>query len=358
MSKRTIRKTKLSKKRNNPSLGYLSYHGDNHVPTSVEQIKFSKDSVVRNMISDLVNLKDELAHDKTNWFKIVGITDVARISDIGRSFGLHGFDVKDLLSDQQVAKVVAYDEITFILMPIFRFNSNDNSIDNFQVGFILGSDFVVSMQEVDDPLFEEVDKAIDENVTILRQNGSDFLLYVLLGSLHAMYLNTVMKIEDQLMDIEDQLVAQHNNSNLMSLLRARRVDYIKMKRAILSLREEYNNLLHNTNKLIDSNDIVYYNDLDDKLRTLLSNLEACHELLNSLLDLYYSNINTRMNEIMQRLTVVSTIFIPLTFMAGVWGMNFKFMPELSSPYGYLVAWGTFIGIGALAAYFLKRKKWF
>ncbi|WP_165041968.1 magnesium/cobalt transporter CorA [Dysgonomonas sp. ZJ709] len=357
MAKRTLKKRRHKQSRESQFLSTPIYQGENDIPTQIELIQYDESEIdVKNIPPD-TDIMNEIKLNKINWFKTVGVSDVTRINQICRGCGLHGFDIKDLLSDQDVVKAVVYDKVSFVLMPGFFFNTN-GEFESFQIGFILGDNFVISFQESPMPVFDDVKKAFNDNHIPLRRNGADFLLYVLLNSVNSLYMNASIRIEDQLLDAEDQLIAQRNSLDIMNFLRARRMEYIKMKRSIVSFREEYSNLLRNSNKLIKDENIVYINDYDDKLRTVLSDLEACHELLVSLIDLHYSNSNMRMNEIMKRLTIVSTIFIPLTFLAGVWGMNFKFMPEIESPYGYVFAWITFIVVGFLAGYFLKKRNWF
>ena len=146
--------------------------------------------------------------------------------------------------------------------------------------------------------------------------------------------------------------------DILQFMHRCRVNYMHIKRTVIALREEYSNLLHNTNKLIKEENIVYFNDFDDRMRTTLSDLASFHESLTSLLDLYYNNNNLKMNEIIKRLTVVSTIFIPLTFMVGVWGMNFKFMPEIEWEYGYLFSWIVLVLIALFNYLWMRKQKWF
>ena len=167
-----------------------------------------------------------------------------------------------------------------------------------------------------------------------------------------------MDIEDRLADVEDHLIEGKGSIDILRLMHECRVDYMHIKRTITSLREEFVNLLHNNNKLIEEENIVYYNDFDDRMRSILGNLASFHESLTSLLDLYYNNNNLKMNDIIKRLTIVSTIFIPMTFMVGVWGMNFKLMPEMDWKYGYLGAWITLILIAVLSYLWIRRQKWF
>ncbi|NDV68367.1 magnesium/cobalt transporter CorA [Dysgonomonas sp. 25] len=333
------------------------YQGDNNIPTTIQHIQYNEKEMSVKDITSVEKLKPEIVADNVNWFKIIGMSDVARISKICTEFGLHGFDIRDLLSPQEVTKVVTYEKITFILMHGFYLN-NENLLEDMQLAFILGENFVISMQETAIPVFDTIPEAIKENNIQIRDKKADYFLYVLLAASNTMIANTVMKIEDSLVDIEEKLLNQENDKRLMHYLHMNRSYYTSMKRAMLSLREEFVNLLHNTNKLICDSSIVYFNNYDDKLRTTLSNLDALHDTLSSLLDIYYNNNNLIMNNIIRRLTIVSTIFIPLTFLVGVWGMNFDIMPETEWKYGYALAWGIFLIIGLATLYFFKRKKWF
>lgn len=357
MNKKTPRKNRKPKATKH-ILAKPSYQGDKNIPTGITLIQYDdKQMLVKDMTST-ADLKKEVVPDKVNWFKIVGISDAARISEICYAFGLQTFDIKDLLSDQQVVKVVAYDKVTYLLMPGFYLDDSSKRLDDIQIGFIIGENFVVSFQETDIPIFDDIQSGIEENQIQIRQRENDYLLYVLLRVVNMMYNNTVICMEDHLEDVEEQIYQSDSSQNVMTILRMRRLDYIHMKRFIISLREEYVNLLHNTNHLVKDGNLIFFNDFDDKLRTALSNLEAFHESLISLLDEYYNNNNLRMNEIMKQLTIVATIFIPLTFLAGVWGMNFHFMPELKWQYGYFVSWGLFVAVVVFVCIWMKRKRWF
>ena len=357
MKKRTLKKTK-NKPRDNNILTKPIYLGDKDIPMSIELLQYDALRMeVKNMTLQS-SIKENIDNSKVNWFKISGISDATQVNRICREFGLHGFDVKDLLADQQVVKIVAYDDVTFVLMSSFYLEPNITGLDDMQIAFIFGNNFIVSFQEALIPVFEEVKQDIEENNGLIRQKGTDFLLYILLNAVNLSNINTIMGIEDYLAEIEDQLIVRKDSIDILQFLHRCRVDYMHIKRSVISLREEYANLLHNTNKLISAENIVYFNDFDDRMRTMLGDLASFHESLTSLLDLYYNNNNLKMNEIIKRLTIVSTIFIPLTFMVGVWGMNFKYMPETEWKYGYIFSWLA-LGVVAIFTYlWMRKQKWF
>lgn len=358
MNKRTARKTKKRFAQYDYFLAKPTYLGDKNVPMTIELLQYDALRMEVRGLPIQSSIKDLIDKEKVNWFKIIGISDASQVNRICLELGLHGFDVKDLLADRQVVKVVTYDEVTFVLMSSFYLEKDTIGMDDMQIAFVLGKNYIVSFQEELIPVFDEVKKEIEESNTRIRQKGADFLLYILLSAVNVANLNTLMKIEDKLSDIEDLLIQQKESIDMLKFLHACRVNYMHIKRSVIALREEYGNLLHNNNKLIDEDSIVYFNDFDDRMRTTLGDLSSLHESLTSLLDLYYNNNNLRMNEIIKRLTIVSTIFIPLTFMVGVWGMNFKLMPELDWKYGYFASWITLILIAISTYLWMRRQKWF
>ncbi|WP_163268240.1 magnesium/cobalt transporter CorA [Dysgonomonas sp. 216] len=359
MQKKTTHKSYV-RQGNTHLLQNLSYQGSYNVATEVEMIKFNEKEILKKAISEEERLIDQIKDGYVYWFKITGFSDVDRINRICNKFGIQRFDIKDLFSNLQVTKIVTYKTVTFIMMSGCFIDENDCVVVE-QIAFILGKNYVISFQETSSPIFDGIITALNNPTLQIRNKGADHLLYFLLNCVHSGYNDIIGKTSEKLDYMEDKLINQddkEDNNYVMRFLRKRRSDYSIIRRSVMPLREEYKNLLHNSNNLILDENIIYFDDFDDRLRTTLEELEIIHETLASLMDLYFNNNNQRMNEIIKRLTIVSTIFIPLTFMVGVWGMNFKYMPELDWEYGYYVSWITLVIIALIAILFLKRKGWF
>ncbi len=345
--------------KNTRLLENLSYQGDIQIPTSIELIQYDQKQFSAKKVATTDKLKDLMSENSTNWFKVTGISDVKAVYNICQSFGIHRFDVKDLLlTSNRITKAITYENNTFILMSgCITGDTHDPQFN--QVAFILGDNYIVSFQETIEPIFDDVKEAIETSRVQLREKGADYLLYILLNDVHASYYDTILKLSDKIDEMEDCLIADNTgNTNVMKFIQSQKKEYTLLKRAITSMREEYVNVLHNTNRLIKNENMMYFNDYDDKLRTSLDDLEMYYLSISSLSDLYFNNNNMRMNNVIKKLTIVSTIFIPLTFMVGVWGMNFDYMPELRWAHGYLFAWGIMLLIVILAIFYLKHKKWF
>lgn len=358
MSKHVSKKVKSKHVRNTNLLQKVSYQGNYDVSTTIELVKYNKHKVsVKNIMPDM-SLRNEIDSESVSWLKVVGFSDVTLISNICKEFGIQRFDIKDLFSNMKVTKVVAYDKVTFVMMSGCPQPESEN-LDMEQVAFILGENYVISFQESASNIFDDVVAGIQEYRVQLRDKGSDYLLYILLNSVHVDYVYAIDRIQDRLEEMEDRLINQEENAKkIMPFFRTQKVAYTLIRRSLVPLREEFNNLMHNSNGLIEDNNMIYFDDFDDRLRTTLDEVEILSESIASLMDLYFNNNNLRMNEVMKRLTVVSTIFIPLTFMVGVWGMNFRFMPELEWEYGYFYSWGILLIVAVIAILFLKKKRWF
>lgn len=359
MTKHSSTKTHKSSKHSR-ILETITYGGEIKIPTSIELIQYNDklflDKTVPN--AEHLNLKSLINKNAVNWFKITGISDVDIISDICRSFGIQRFDIKDLLSSNRVTKVIAYEHATFILLSGCTPDSSQHPVFN-QIAFILGDNYIISIQETQEPIFDDVKEAIQTSRIHFREKGADYLLYILLNDVLSSYSDSLNKITDKINTMEDSLIDDDTEGiNVMRFIQARKKEYSSMKQGISSLREEYTNLLHNTNLIIKDENRIYFNDFDDKLRTFLDDLEMFFLSVTSLSDLYFNNNNLRMNNVIKKLTIVSTIFIPLTFMVGVWGMNFESMPELKWAHGYLFAWAIMGIMVILAIFYLKHKKWF
>lgn len=360
MATRNISKTHTRKHhiKNTHLIENPTYLGDIQIPTSIELIQYNEKGTITKSIPPTDKIKKLIKDNYINWFKITGIADSETIFNICKSFGIPRFDVKDLLSWRNVTKVITYEHCTFILMSGCFINESQE-LELNHIAFILGDNYVISFQESEDPIFVDVEEAINDSKVQIREKDTDYLLYILLNCVQSLYNGTTLKLAANIDEVEDKLIDNNTKeTNVMRFIRARKKDYTLLKRTITSMREEYPNLLRNDNHLIKDDNKMYFNDFDDRLRTASDDLDILHESIISLENLYFNNNNLKLNNVITKLTIVSTIFIPLTFMVGVWGMNFEYMPELKWRYGYIIAWGTMILIAIFAVIFLKKKKWF
>ena len=224
-------------------------------------------------------------------------------------------------------------------------------------GTFLGNNVVLTFTEGEARFFDDAAKALENNVLKIRTRSSDYLFSVLFNEVVSSYVSQAIEIGDQLDDLETELLAATTSYNIRMQLQLLRKRYMEIKRTVVPLKDQYSRIVHPDSELINETNRPFFNDVNDHLLNAVQLTEGCRETLSSLMDLYISNSDLRMNYIMKRLTIVSTIFIPLTFLVGVWGMNFKFMPELDWKYGYLMAWGIMLAAGLASFLILRSRKW-
>jgi len=224
---------------------------------------------------------------------------------------------------------------------------------------ILGKNFVISFQESDEKHFDQLENALENRQGQIRRQPADYLFNLLLGTVMDKYLEVLEIQQNLLLDMEDSLLEfkSDRTKNGFSLHEYRR-DYSLLKKNILPIKEQFGQLLLGDFAPISKQNYIYFRDTNDRLQQAYMMVDGNRETIASILNLYLSNNDLRMNHIMKQLTVVSTIFIPLTFLVGVWGMNFRFMPELEWKYGYLVSWVVMIAAGVGSYIYFRRKKWY
>lgn len=220
-----------------------------------------------------------------------------------------------------------------------------------------GGNYLLTFMEKETDFLNDINTALEKNVLKIRSRQADFLLSVILNSVMASFISIISELEDGLEDLEEQLLSPEQADMLgIENIQQYRRNFRVIKKCILPLKEEISKLLHPIdNDLLHKASRPFFNDVNDHLQFVLQTLDGCRDMISALVDIYLSNNDRRMNSIMKQLTVVSTIFIPLTFLAGIWGMNFQWMPELGWRYGYVFAWTLMLILVAVIYFYFKRK---
>ena len=289
------------------------------------------------------------------WINIDGLHRVDVIEKAGNLFGIHNLVLEDIANTNQRPKAEIFESHLFVVLKMMRKNSEKDEFIAEQVSLIVGHDFVISFQEIEGDLFDPIRKRIRSPGSRLRKTGADYLAYAMLDIIVDNYFVTLDKIGEKIEDIEEVILenpAQETVQGIHSLKR----DIIFMRRSLWPLREVTDFLLKEESGLIQKSTGIYIKDLSDHVIRVIDTIETSREMLSEMLDIYHSSISNRMGKIMEILTVISTIFIPLTFLAGVYGMNFLNMPELGWKYGYpaVILLMALTGTGRFI--FFKKKK--
>lgn len=340
----------------------LVYTGDSQTPTHLHLCTYNTVEMQEVTGTTFQSISSTLNHERINWLQIHGLRDTETIREICTHFEIDFLILQDILNVNHPTKIEEHDKYIVLILKLFYPDEHpDDDLDELvqqQVCIILGNNFVLTFLEDETDFFDDVNAAIRNDVLKIRNRPSDYLLSVLLNSVIGNYISIISSIDDALEDLEEELLTITEGKDIGIQIQSLRRQYMLMKKSVLPLKEQYVKLLRAENLLIHKVNRAFFNDVNDHLQFVLQTIEICRETLSSLVDLYISNNDLRMNDIMKRLTVVSTIFIPLTFLVGVWGMNFKIMPELDWRYGYIFAWILMAFIGIIVYLYFRKKKWY
>lgn len=292
--------------------------------------------------------------DQVNWINLDGL-NLDTIEKLQAHFSLHSLLIEDVLNDQRPKAEEFDDYLFFTLKMLYRINDTD--IDYEQISFVLGRNFLISFQEKEGDLFDGFRERIRLDQGKVRKKEADYLMYRLIDIIVDNYYNVLDRIGDMIEETEDSVYDNPTNETFHRIQLLKK-ELIYLRKALYPLREALGKVVKGESDFICDETLRYFADVYDHVAHLIDSLDTYKDLTSSLLDIHINAMNTRMNEVMKVLTVISTIFMPLTFVVGVYGMNFDFMPELQWKYGYFSVWGIMIVIVITMLAFFRRKKWF
>jgi len=299
----------------------------------------------------------ELADDPpVTWVNVDGLHDAALIETVGEHFGIHRLALEDVLNPNQRPKVEDYPGHFLVILKMLSFDAEEASVKAEQVSLIVGPTFLFSFQEQWGDVFEPVRERLRAGNVRIRSRGTDYLAYALIDTVVDSYFRILEQIGDEIEELEDQVMGDPD-LELMHRIHHLRRETLILRRAIWPMREALGRMYRGELPLIQDETQVYLRDVYDHSVQVIDTVETLRDVLSGAMDLYMSAVSNRMNEVMKVLTVIATIFIPLSFFAGVYGMNFEYMPELGIRWAYpalLVAMATMAG-GML--WFFKKRGW-
>ena len=288
------------------------------------------------------------------WLRIIGLHETDSLQKLGECLGLHPMVIEDLLDTTQRSKIEFFDDYIFIVARVFKAEKESLGVDAEQVGMVVFDNLVVTFEEGGVDVFSPVKERLRTSKGRGRQMGADYLVYSLLDAIVDAYFEIIEEIGERLEDLEESIVTDPKAEALQGVHELR-TDISYIRRCVWPLREVMSSLERGETTLISEAVTVYLRDVYDHTIQLIDAIETYQEIVSNLVDIYLSGVSNRMNEIMKRLTVVATIFIPLTFLVGVYGMNLKSMPEYNWTWAYPALWGLMVTTAvAQVAYFRKR----
>jgi magnesium transporter len=290
------------------------------------------------------------------WINVDGLHQINVIEKIGQHYGLHPLLLEDIVSVRQRPKLDDYESHLFIVLKMLRYNDACDDIDIEQVSLVLGPNFVISFQEAIGDVFDPVRDRLRNGKGRIRKMGVDYLTYALIDAVVDQYFVVLEKLGERISDLEEEMLRDPRQTTMTAIHHLKRT-MILLRKSVWPLREVIGSLQRDESQLIRKETGIFLRDVYDHTVQEIDTIESYRDLLSGLLDVYLSTISNRMNAVMKVLTIIATIFIPLTFIAGLYGMNFEFMPELHWQWGYpVVLLLMALVAGAMLLYF-KRKNW-
>lgn len=294
---------------------------------------------------------------KVSWYNIDGIHKVELIETIGNHFELHTLLLEDVLNTQQRPKVEYFEDYLFFTLKMLGINPTNNKLVAEQVSFVLGENYLLSFQERQGDLFDSVRSRIRLDNSKIRRKKADYLLYALIDTVVDNYFLIIEHLSEETEQLEEVIFSHHNNDETLKKIQSIKKQYILLRKSVYPLREAISSFLRDEFEFIDEENKKYLRDLYDHTIHIIESIESQRDVVSGLKDLYMSELSNRMNNIMKVLTIIATIFIPLTFIAGIYGMNFDYMPELHFKWSYPMAWLLMGMVTLVMIIYFKRKKW-
>lgn len=319
--------------------------------------EYDEKNVQMREISSIEEIEPYSDTPQVTWVNVCGLHDTDLLKQIGEKFNIHPLVLEDILNTETRPKIEITDDYLFIALKMLTFNPTEKQIDTEQVSFILGKCFVFSFLEKSDSVFYPIKERISNQQGRIRKHKSDYLFYTLMDIVVDQYFLLLEQIEEHIEILDDEVTTKTEKSHIEKIFNLKN-QLLVIRRSVWPLREIFTELIRGESELINPTIEPYLRDLLDHTIQITETIELQREISTGLMETYLSMMSNKMNEVMKVLTVIATIFIPLTFIAGIYGMNFKFMPELGWPWAYFAVWGVMISIGVLMLLYFKRKKWF
>jgi magnesium transporter len=326
--------------------------------TVITALHYTADKVTEKELLRAEDCREWLGREGVLWINVTGLADVAALQEIGKIFSLHPLIVEGIVNTDQRPKFEDYGNVFYVVIRLIVYTAgdSDNEVHTDQVSLVVGKGFVLSFLEQPAKVFDPVRERVRHIQGRICSQGADYLLYRLMDTVVDDYFGTLEKLGDETEDLEDAIIEGADSQDLNEIHRLRR-QMIHLRKAIWPLRDVIGTLAHGESPLIERETMIYFRDVYDHAVQAMDTVETYRDTLSAILDMYLSGVNLRLNEVMKVLTVIATIFLPISFLASLWGMNFRFMPELLQPWGYPAALLVMLSVVGGMLLFFKRKHW-
>jgi magnesium transporter len=339
--------------------GSLVHVGDKRPgQTIISVINYTPQEIVEASPASIEEALDFYGGDSTSWIIIEGLANVDVVEAIGARFKIHRLVLEDILSTHQRPKFEEYDDYLFIVLKaLVATDHNGFKVDYEQISMLVMAQGVLVFKEKRDELLAPVQQRIRTSKGRFRSLGSDYLTYSILDAIVDQNFVLMDTLDEAITVVEDALLSGEPSTNILNTIQNLKRQVVSIRRYISPVRELVSEMLRSESALINEKTHIYLRDVSDHAIRIVESVELHRDIISGLLDIYISSVSNKMNEVMKVLTVFATIFIPLTFLTGIYGMNFEYMPELGWHWSYPILWVIFISLPAGLLVYFKRRHW-
>ncbi len=336
--------------------GTLVYTGQKTAPTTVKLFQYDRKGISFKPVNNIDELKKNVSKTHVNWVDLTGFQNIEFIGEIGTYFEIDPLTLEDMLNVNQLPKIEEHDDYLYITLKLVELIPNSNTFEFTHYSMVIKGNTLLTFSENPNKLFDNIEELLQHNFNQLKHARQNYLSYRIIDTIVDHYNYSLDLFAVVLSDLELELIQSPTKMHIQTILRYKK-QWLILRKALYPFKDAIRKMLTVEAKFIKKTGRHFITDLSDHLQSIAETMEILNATLNNLMDLYNSTVSNKMNEVMKVLTIVSTIFIPLTFIAGVYGMNFKSMPELQWENGYYYSLLVMVAISVLMIIFMKRKRW-
>lgn len=317
---------------------------------------YNEEQYQEELLKAADKVRDTIKEGTVTWLNIDGLHDIEQMEKVQKLFDLHPLLMEDILNTEQRPKMEVFANCVFLTFKMMTLKENGR-LHVEQISLVLGHHFVLSFQEHDGDTFERpIRIRIRKSIGKIRQRGNDYLMYLLADAVTDRYFEVIEQISERIDNLEDRILKQ-DEEGVIEEMRVLKRSLLSMRRMVVPLKEALGTLEKTDTALLGELTRQFIRDVYDHASQIIDSLDLNREILNNAMEIHWYNVSEKGNQVMKVLTIIATIFIPLTFIAGIYGMNFEYMPELQWKYGYFAVWGVMLMVAVVMFIYFRRKKW-
>ena len=337
--------------------GSLVHVGHPHeTETRISVIEYSREIFTEQRLRSVTGILPVPGKQTVTWINVEGLSDVTLIEELGRNFAIHPLVLEDILNTHQRPKFEEFADYLFIALKVISLEADEFSVQYEQISILIMENCVLTFREKSDDFFLPLRKRLDDDKGRLRNNGADYLAYIILDTIVDQYFVLQDSLDNVIETLDEELLVNPTPATLSTIQGIRR-ELIFIRKTVSPLRELLAQILRSDSGLIQEKILLYLRDVHDHAIRITESVDSYRDMVTGMMEVYLSSISNRTNEIMKVLTVFTSIFIPLTFIVGIYGMNFEYMPELKWKWFYPALWVLFILTPLVLLRYFRKKKW-